>query len=179
VRRRLSPANPAKPHQGPAVPASPVLSLCLLLLASSPGPAVVVAEDGGGALGAVALATPAPPNKSAPVAAVIARVLRMAISKHLDTGSFVATYIALAWSTLRRDEQFHSANASRDIIGRAKGILMERFNLDAVAAFDLLSRLSQQTNTKRADIAQRLIDSEDPFPTKAKLMPARTADMDA
>ena len=34
---------------------------------------------------------------------------------------------------------------------------MERFNLDAVEAFELLTRLSQQSNTKVADVAKALM----------------------
>lgn len=40
---------------------------------------------------------------------------------------------------------------------------MERFDLDAVEAFELLGRLSQQSNTKLIDIAKALIDSEHPL----------------
>lgn len=52
--------------------------------------------------------------------------------------------------TLRR------ALESRDVIGQAKGILMERFLIDADAAFALLQRTSQQTNTKLHDLAGQL-----------------------
>jgi hypothetical protein len=77
LRRRVSPASPVSPAR-PTSPHKPVLSLWWLLLSASPPWAtVVVVDDGGGEFGAVALATPAAPNKSAPVAAVIARVLRM------------------------------------------------------------------------------------------------------
>jgi GAF domain-containing protein len=78
-------------------------------------------------------------------------------------GGIFATHVALAWSTMRRHDQFRSALASRDIIGQAKGVIMERFNLDAVEAFDLLARLSQQSNTKLFDIARALIDAEHPI----------------
>ena len=63
---------------------------------------------------------------------------------------------------MRRQEQFRAALASRDIIGQAKGILMERFHIDAGEAFELLTRLSQQSNTRVADIAAALIGSEPP-----------------
>ena len=33
---------------------------------------------------------------------------------------------------------------------------MERFDIDAVAAFDLLKRLSQDSNTKLVDIARQI-----------------------
>lgn len=80
-----------------------------------------------------------------------------------ELGGIFATHVALAWSMMRRQSQFRSALASRDIIGQAKGVVMERFNLDAVEAFDLLTRLSQQSNTKVIDIARALIDSEHPL----------------
>ncbi|HZE14582.1 MAG TPA: ANTAR domain-containing protein [Mycobacterium sp.] len=47
--------------------------------------------------------------------------------------------------------------ASRDVIGQAKGILMERLSIDAAAAFGVLKRLSQESNTPVAEIAQRLV----------------------
>jgi AmiR/NasT family two-component response regulator len=65
-----------------------------------------------------------------------------------------------------RQDQFRSALASRDTIGQAKGVIMERFNLDAVEAFELLTRLSQRSNTKLIDIASALIDSEHPLKSR-------------
>jgi AmiR/NasT family two-component response regulator len=59
---------------------------------------------------------------------------------------------------VEREGQFHFALASRDRIGQAKGILMERFNIDSVQAFDMLRRLSQESNTPIRDLAERVID---------------------
>jgi AmiR/NasT family two-component response regulator len=59
-------------------------------------------------------------------------------------------------------EHLHHALETRDIIGQAKGILMERFNVDAVAAFQLLVRVSQESNTRLAVIAQKLVDIDHP-----------------
>ncbi len=81
----------------------------------------------------------------------------------VELGTVYATHIALAWSMMRRQDQFRSALATRDIIGQAKGVIMERFNLDAVEAFELLRRLSQQSNMRLVDIAAALIDSEHPL----------------
>jgi AmiR/NasT family two-component response regulator len=39
---------------------------------------------------------------------------------------------------------------------------MERFNVDAVQAFEMLKRLSQQTNTAIRELAERVIDSRKP-----------------
>jgi GAF domain-containing protein len=79
-----------------------------------------------------------------------------------ELGLIFAAHTALAWRILLRDEQFRSALASRDIIGQAKGIIMERFGVDAVQAFNLLTRLSQESNTKLIEVAQRLVDSDHP-----------------
>jgi GAF domain-containing protein len=46
---------------------------------------------------------------------------------------------------------------SRAVIDQAKGILMERFRLTADQAFDALTRVSNQTNTKVRDLAAGLI----------------------
>lgn len=76
----------------------------------------------------------------------------------VETGVIVATHTAMCWQALRRDQQFRSALATRDIIGQAKGIIMERFNVDAVQAFEILKRLSQGSNTKLVEIAHQLIE---------------------
>lgn len=48
------------------------------------------------------------------------------------------------------------ALSSRDVIGQAKGILMERHGYDAERAFEALTRASQQLNIKLRDIADTL-----------------------
>lgn len=80
----------------------------------------------------------------------------------IEAGLILATHTALAWQLVRREEQFRSALASRDIIGQAKGMLMERFKIDAVQAFELLKRLSQDSNTPVSRVARQLIESEHP-----------------
>jgi AmiR/NasT family two-component response regulator len=47
----------------------------------------------------------------------------------------------------------------RDVIGQAKGILMERRRLSAGEAFDVLRRSSQQLNLKLAEVAQHLAET--------------------
>jgi transcriptional regulator with GAF, ATPase, and Fis domain len=79
----------------------------------------------------------------------------------VEMGLILATHAAVAWNMVRRDEQFRSALASRDIIGQAKGMIMERFKVDAVQAFELLKRLSQSSNTQLAVVARQLVESED------------------
>lgn len=74
-------------------------------------------------------------------------------------GAMLATHAAAALIASNRQLQFESALHSRDILGQAKGILMERFGVDAVRAFDLMTKLSQDTNTPVRVIAQRIVDN--------------------
>ena len=74
-------------------------------------------------------------------------------------GEILAQHASVAMAGSRSAEQMHRAIASRDLIGQAKGIIMERFQVDAVQAFALLTRLSQDSNTKLLDVAKHLIDS--------------------
>ena len=84
----------------------------------------------------------------------------------VELGLIFATHTAIAWGMLRRDEQFRSALVSRDDIGQAKGMLMERFEVDAVRAFELLKRLSQETNTPLHEIARRVTSAREPRPER-------------
>jgi AmiR/NasT family two-component response regulator len=52
-----------------------------------------------------------------------------------------------------------AALASRDRIGQAKGVIMERFGVDEIRAFEMLRVLSQESNSKLVDIAQRVLDT--------------------
>jgi len=76
-----------------------------------------------------------------------------------NIGAILAAHAAAAVLASRHNEQLQSALSTRDRIGQAKGIIMERYNVDDVAAFDMMRRLSQDTNTKLTDIAQRVIDT--------------------
>jgi AmiR/NasT family two-component response regulator len=58
--------------------------------------------------------------------------------------------------------QHHAVRAARDIIGQAKGIIMERYNMSAVAAFKLLIKLSQERNTPIHDLATQLVHKDHP-----------------
>lgn len=53
-------------------------------------------------------------------------------------------------------DQLQEALASRDVIGQAKGVLMERHGIGADAAFACLVRISQTTNTKLRSVAEAI-----------------------
>ncbi len=72
-------------------------------------------------------------------------------------GLIFATHAAVALAAAQQEHQLTTALASRNIIGQAKGIVMERFHLDATRAFALIARLSQKENIKLHDIAAKLV----------------------
>jgi GAF domain-containing protein len=75
------------------------------------------------------------------------------------TGVVLAAHAAAAILAGRHGEQLESALSTRDRIGQAKGIIMERFGVDDVQAFEMLRKLSQDGNTRLIDVAQRVIET--------------------
>ncbi|GAC69947.1 ANTAR domain-containing protein [Gordonia soli] len=55
--------------------------------------------------------------------------------------------------------QMRRALNTRDLIGQAKGMLMERYDVDADEAFALVTRLSQESNTKVAEVARLIVEA--------------------
>jgi transcriptional regulator with GAF, ATPase, and Fis domain len=74
-----------------------------------------------------------------------------------DIGLIFAAHSSVAWNSARRDEQFRRALASRDTIGQAKGMIMERYGVDAVQAFEVLRKLSQDSNVPLVQVATELV----------------------
>jgi GAF domain-containing protein len=74
-------------------------------------------------------------------------------------GSVLAAHAAAAILAGRHAEQMQAALASRDRIGQAKGIIMERYGVDEMRAFDMLRLLSQESQQKLVDIAERVIET--------------------
>jgi GAF domain-containing protein len=80
-----------------------------------------------------------------------------------DVALLLAAYASLAiadTAAVSRSEltatHLRRAIESRDVIGQAKGILMQRRGIGADEAFDLLRRFSQELNVKLADVAALL-----------------------
>jgi hypothetical protein len=65
---------------------------------------------------------------------------------------------ATALAYAREIDDLKSAVESRQLIGQAVGVVMERFKLDDARAFAFLARLSSHQNIKLRVIAKRLID---------------------
>jgi len=75
------------------------------------------------------------------------------------TGVVLAAHAAAAIMASSHGEQLQSALSTRDRIGQAKGIVMERYGLSADHAWNYLVRTSQQHNTKLRDLAEELVQS--------------------
>jgi AmiR/NasT family two-component response regulator len=66
---------------------------------------------------------------------------------------------ALAFGSFVLHQQMSAAVQSRDIIGQAKGMLMERYRIDAEQAFGILRELSQNSNTSLRTVASQLVSA--------------------
>ncbi|XWO29104.1 GAF and ANTAR domain-containing protein [Rhodococcus sp. BGS-1C] len=78
-----------------------------------------------------------------------------------QTGTLVATHAAVALIAAEHEHQMQSALASRDVIGQAKGIVMERYDVSAIRAFDMIRKLSQDWNITVAELARTIANRSD------------------
>ena len=76
-----------------------------------------------------------------------------------DIGHMFAAHAAVAVAGAEHEENLRAGMDNRDVIGQAKGILMERHRLTADQAFGVLARVSQEMNRKLVDIARELTDT--------------------
>lgn len=81
-----------------------------------------------------------------------------------DAALILAAHAATAIAAVRartagelREAQLREALSSRDVIGQAKGILMERRGYTADEAFAVLRRTSQDLNVKLREVAEALV----------------------
>lgn len=74
-------------------------------------------------------------------------------------GLVFASHAAVALADAQQEEHLRTAIDHRDVIGQAKGILMERHRLTADQAFRALVEVSSLTNRRVADIAAELADT--------------------
>jgi transcriptional regulator with GAF, ATPase, and Fis domain len=72
--------------------------------------------------------------------------------------AMLANHAAIALLAADHERHFTAALATRDVIGQAKGIIMERFGVDSARAFAMLTTISQETNTPVRQLAASLVD---------------------
>jgi transcriptional regulator with GAF, ATPase, and Fis domain len=78
-------------------------------------------------------------------------------SEHV--GLLFAAHAAVAYAGVHKQDHLRQAMETRDLIGQAKGILMERHKLTSVQAFELLAQASQARHRKLRDVAEELARS--------------------
>ncbi|BBE24654.1 hypothetical protein MN0502_35370 (plasmid) [Arthrobacter sp. MN05-02] len=83
-----------------------------------------------------------------------------------QVGLLVAAHAAVAFADSQEIKQLNDALTNRDLIGQAKGILMERHKISAHQAFTLLTTVSANTNIKLTQIAEHLTTSGELIPKK-------------
>jgi GAF domain-containing protein len=76
-----------------------------------------------------------------------------------QVGLLFASHAAVAFAGAQKIDDLDRAVASRDLIGQAKGMLMERYGIDGDGAFRVLARASQSSNRLLRDVAQELVTS--------------------
>jgi hypothetical protein len=68
---------------------------------------------------------------------------------------------AMALDYARQIDQLHEAVQSRQVIGQAVGMVMERYHLKDANAFALLTRLSMERNVKLRTVAEEIVAEKD------------------
>ncbi len=74
-------------------------------------------------------------------------------------GLLVAAHAAVAYIGARKQTDAARALIHRDLIGQAKGMLMERYRISGDRAFLLLTRISQNSNRKLHQVAIELVET--------------------
>lgn len=77
----------------------------------------------------------------------------------LAVAGIFGAHAGTALGGARAQDQLRTALHSRQIIGVAQGILMQRFRLNLDQSFELLRRYSQDHNVKLRDLAEKLVGS--------------------
>jgi GAF domain-containing protein len=72
-------------------------------------------------------------------------------------GQVFASHVGVALKAAITEAGLEQAIETRDVIGQAKGILLERLHLPANEAFGLLITISQQQNRPLRDIAHQIV----------------------
>ena len=119
--------------------------------------------DGVHSVLATAVLPDAEPPKLAGALNMFARRPDSFTDQDRDVALLLASYASVALGTTSaltavelEATQLREALRTRDVIGQAKGILMQRRGIDADEAFDLLRQASQNLNVKLADLARVL-----------------------
>jgi GAF domain-containing protein len=78
-------------------------------------------------------------------------------SDDLDRGTALAAHVSVALAAIQQERGLQQALIGRTVIAQAQGIVMERFDIDADRAFQLLVRLSNHANLKLSRVALEIV----------------------
>ncbi len=76
-----------------------------------------------------------------------------------DIVQLFAAHAAVAIAGAEHEENLRTAVGSRDLVGQAEGILVERHEITADQAFGVLVQVSQEVDRKLSDVAGELTDT--------------------
>jgi len=76
-------------------------------------------------------------------------------------GSVLAQHASIAMAASTADAQWRLAIDTRDVIGQAKGLLMQRNGVSGMHAFNMLVKVSQDGNIKLVDVARWLVEQHE------------------
>ncbi|MDP2773687.1 MAG: GAF and ANTAR domain-containing protein [Nocardioides sp.] len=79
----------------------------------------------------------------------------------INNGEALAAHVGVALAASQNAEHLELAISNRTVIGRAEGILMERFHIPPDQAFAVLRRVSQRRNVKLNRVAEELVRTGD------------------
>ena len=81
---------------------------------------------------------------------------QVADSSQFGSGRHLAAHAGVALAAARRHDSLNTALISRDVIGQAKGIPMERFRYTPDQAFSALVKASSDSNVKLRTVCEEL-----------------------
>jgi hypothetical protein len=76
----------------------------------------------------------------------------------VDLAQLFALHASVAMGVARTVDNLSAAVSSRQILGQAMGIVMERYQIDSERAFGFLSRASQHSTVALRDVAAQIVD---------------------
>lgn len=77
----------------------------------------------------------------------------------VETAKVIAAHASVVLAYARAEQNLWQAIDSRNLIGQAQGILMERYKLNQSSAFAVLKRYSQNHNLRLAVVAEELVST--------------------
>jgi hypothetical protein len=87
------------------------------------------------------------------------RRLSPAAAVKVAVGLLFVSHAAIAMAGSQKEHNLSLAISARDVIGQAKGILMERHKVTGDQAFRLLAQVSQRSNSRLAEVARHLVET--------------------